>query len=123
MRGDLEAFINKTWNAFSHDSFFHEQEKNLWLSNEVFRLVFADHLEVNLLPFPLTESDYGKFLTYLQRPNNHLILIKDETIVNVRSVDSVAREIARSAVLALMRQRSVVVTNKVAAANTEAKKD
>jgi hypothetical protein len=95
-----EDFDNLTlrWQIFFNQIF--NKNINLTLTDEVFRSVFSDHLEVNIISYPF--DDYGLLLNYLDPSRKHLILIRGNEIINVRSIDRVAREIAQIAIKSSM---------------------
>lgn len=74
-----------------------------------YRNIFAAYTQRNILPYPLAESNYSDLLSYLKSGNDHLILIKNCEVVNVRTIDKVAREIVSSTLIAVIQSSSQVV--------------
>ena len=81
---------------------FRMQFSNRILLN-VYRILFANAVEKNLLEYPVDASGYPRLLEYLS-PEKHLIILTSMgAIINVRTVSKVAMEIARINVLASIK--------------------
>ena len=109
-QGYIDEFISSTWARFSES--VSEQGKVMRLTGGVFRIVFAEHLEANVISYPL--ADYELLLRYFEPSKHHLILVRGDKVINVRSIDRVAREIARSAIRSAMSQTPSSKTRKAA---------
>jgi hypothetical protein len=97
----LRELIDDHWRAFTNVARNHNKENRL--TRNVYRVVFANAVERNLLEYPVDASGYPRLLEYLS-PEKHLIILTSKgAIINVRTVDKVAREIARINVLASIK--------------------
>jgi len=87
----------------------------VWLAETSFRSVFPT-LERNVLELPLTDSGLVRFASFLaNRKTDLVILVRDGNPVNVRTINSIAREIAESTLRVMLRRtdsRLPVVLNR-----------
>jgi|SRR5882672_87609 len=101
-RGDrVEAW----WNEFSHKAGLAQMPNSkVWLAETSFRSVFPT-LERNVLELPLTDSGLVRFASFLaNRKTDLVILVRDGNPVNVRTINSIAREIAESTLRVMLRR-------------------
>jgi hypothetical protein len=93
LEGDIDELLNR-WQVFSNKLAL--QNKPTYLTDVVFRNVFSEHLEANIIAYPV--KDYELLFKYLESSSKYLILIRGNNIINVRTIDRVAREFARIAI-------------------------
>lgn len=105
---DVGEMLRGSWDRFING--LPEHVRSVRLRDEIFRDVFAPELEANLVRYPL--EDYAALLTFLEPSHEHLILVRNDIIVNVRTIDRAAREIARNSVEAVLRLSSTEKQNR-----------
>lgn len=72
------------------------------MTREAYRNVFAGGVEQNLVSYPTT--DYAQIYSLMDIRNTHLILTKNSKVINVRTIDRVAREITQGIITAVLRK-------------------
>ena len=99
---ELEDLASRHWSQFT-SRIMAFNDKELRLTNKIYIEYFADKLERNIIEYPVPENDYPALLKYLEPDNTLLILVQNNKVINVRTIDRVAREIARLNVIASMK--------------------
>lgn len=92
----LSVFLHKSWSRFSNALSNDHALQEARLSGELFRSIFGEKLERCVLSYPMREEEYPLLYQYLDKTHNHLILVSDGEVVNVRTIDRVTREMVRS---------------------------
>jgi hypothetical protein len=104
-KGGLAMLVGEVWRRFLEALGLVASDIDLGMNPGRFRSVFKDQLEKNLLNYPLDPDGLVRFIGYLSPGYHHVVLVDRQGSRHVRTIDRIAREIARKAFSSSLRSR------------------